>query len=166
VSGSILSVGFGFGYLTNFNECYFVQRGDAVKNWKSRFFVAYNKADNFKIDYLDGTNETGKLKGTIHCAGYRAYEFNSDDIAEFGEPGIKLVPWSYRRRTWWIKCADDQERKEWMSIFENACYKAQPPQGQGRMHRPGLRRHPAQAPLALLVLGLLRRRRRRGRAPG
>jgi hypothetical protein len=111
----------------NFNECYFVQRGDAVKNWKSRFFVAYNKADNFKIDYLDGTNETGKLKGTIHCAGYRAYEFNSDDIAEFGEPGIKLVPWSYRRRTWWIKCADDQERKEWMSIFENACYKAQPP---------------------------------------
>eukprot|EP00429_Kryptoperidinium_foliaceum_P092203 CAMPEP_0176195952 /NCGR_PEP_ID=MMETSP0121_2-20121125/6780_1 /TAXON_ID=160619 /ORGANISM="Kryptoperidinium foliaceum, Strain CCMP 1326" /LENGTH=556 /DNA_ID=CAMNT_0017534743 /DNA_START=49 /DNA_END=1719 /DNA_ORIENTATION=+ len=104
-----------------------VKRGDSVKNWKSRCFVAYNKADNFKIDYHDGTSEAGKLKGTIHCAGYRAYEFNSDDIAEFGEAGIKLVPWSSRRRTWWIKCADEQERKEWMSVFENACYKARPP---------------------------------------
>jgi Fe-S cluster biogenesis protein NfuA len=98
-----------------------------VKNWKARCFVAYNAADNYKITYHDGTTEAGKLKGTIHCAGYRAYEFNSDDIAEFGEAGIKLVPWSSRRRTWWIKCADDQERKEWMSVFENACYKATAP---------------------------------------
>lgn len=104
-----------------------VKRGDSVKNWKNRCFVAYNKADNFKIDYHDGTSEAGKLKGTIYCAGYRAYEFNSDDIAEFGEAGIKLVPWSSRRRTWWIKCPDDQERKEWMSVFETACYKAKAP---------------------------------------
>lgn len=76
---------------------------------------------------MDGTNESGKLKGTIHLAGYRAYEFSQDDIAEFGEAGIKLVPWSWRRRTWYIKCADDKERKEWLSTFETACYKARPP---------------------------------------
>lgn len=104
-----------------------VKRGDAHKSWKQRFFVAYNAADNFKIDYLDGVDEKGRLKGTIFPAGYRAYEFNSDDIAEFGEAGIKLVPWSSRRRTWYIRCPDDQERKEWMTVFDNACYKAQPP---------------------------------------
>lgn len=104
-----------------------VKRGESVKNWKPRYFVAYNEKDNFKIDYHDGTTETGKLKGTIFCAGYRAYEFSQEDIAEHGENGIKLVPWSYRRRTWWIKCGDDKERKEWLSAFETCCYKAKPP---------------------------------------
>jgi len=103
------------------------KRGETVKNWKQRFFIAYNADENFKVEYLDGTSETGKLKGTIHLAGYRAYEFSQDDIAEFGEPGIKFVPWSWRRRTWYIKCADDKERKEWLSTFETACYKARPP---------------------------------------
>lgn len=103
------------------------------KNWKNRFFVAYNAKDNFKIDYLDGTDEHGKLKGTIHCAGYYATEFNSDDVAEYGEKGIKLVPWSYRRRTWYIKCNDDEIRKEWMSVLQNACYKAKPPHDENEV---------------------------------
>ncbi len=103
------------------------KRGESVKNWKARFFVAYNAKDNFKIDYHDGTSEAGKLKGTIHCAGYRAYEFNADEAVEYGEAGIKLVPWSYRRRTWYIKCGDDKERKDWLGVFETACYKANAP---------------------------------------
>lgn len=103
------------------------KRGESVKNWKARFFVAYNAADNYKVEYYDGTSESGKLKGTIYCAGYSAYEFDKDDISEHGEPGIKLVPWSSRRRTWWIKCADDNERKEWLSVFQTACYKAEAP---------------------------------------
>jgi len=98
-----------------------------VKNWKQRYFIAHNADQNFKVEYLDGTNESGKLKGTIFLAGYRAYEFSQDDITEFGEAGIKLVPWSWRRRTWYIKCADDKERKEWLSVFETGCYKARPP---------------------------------------
>lgn len=104
-----------------------VKRGDSVKSWKQRFFVAYNSADNFKIDYHDGADEKGKLKGTIYCAGYRAREFDEDDIAEHGEKGIKLVPWSYRRRTWYMKCPDDAERASWMEVFENACYAAKCP---------------------------------------
>jgi len=111
-----------FGMLT--------KRGDSVKNWKARFFKAYNAADNYKIEYYDGTNESGKLKGTIWCAGYRAQHVYSDEHAEFGEFGIKLVPWSYRRRTWYIKCADEAERKEWMNVFENACWKSKPPRDE------------------------------------
>ena len=103
------------------------KRGESVKSWKPRFFVAYNEKDNFKIDYHDGTSEAGKLKGTIYAAGYRVQEFTEDEALEFGEKGIKFVPWSYRRRTWYIKCGDDKERKEWMGVFETACYKSQPP---------------------------------------
>eukprot|EP00599_Poterioochromonas_sp_BG-1_P001487 CAMPEP_0173144378 /NCGR_PEP_ID=MMETSP1105-20130129/7195_1 /TAXON_ID=2985 /ORGANISM="Ochromonas sp., Strain BG-1" /LENGTH=558 /DNA_ID=CAMNT_0014058043 /DNA_START=49 /DNA_END=1725 /DNA_ORIENTATION=- len=104
-----------------------IKRGESVKNWKNRFFVARNADKNFQVEYYDGTDEKGKLKGIIYPAGYYAYEFNSDDVAEHGEKGIKLVPWSWRRRTWWIKCGDDNERKEWLSAFETACYKARPP---------------------------------------
>jgi hypothetical protein len=103
------------------------KRGEVVKSWKSRFFVAYNEKDNFRIDYHDGTSEAGKLKGSISCAGYSAYEFDSDEIAEHGEPGIKLVPWSWRRRTWFVKCADDKEREEWLGVFRTACYKTRAP---------------------------------------
>lgn len=104
-----------------------IKRGDSVKSWKQRFFVAYNSADNYKIDYHDGSDEKGKLKGTIYCAGYRAQEFDSDDVAEHGEKGIKLVPYSYRRRTWFMKCADDAERASWMEVFSSACYAAKCP---------------------------------------
>lgn len=107
-----------------------VKRGESVKNWKSRFFVARNADKNYDIEYYDGTDEKGKLKGTIYPAGYRAYEFSQDDVTEHGEKGIKLVPWSWRRRTWWIKCPDDNERKEWLSVFETACYKARPPRDE------------------------------------
>jgi len=106
------------------------KRGESVKSWKQRFFVAYNAKDNYKIDYHEGTNEQSKLKGTIFCAGYRAYEFNQDDITDHGGPGIKLVPWSYRRRTWWIKCDDEKERKDWLNVFETACYKSQAPRDE------------------------------------
>lgn len=104
-----------------------IKRGDVNKNWKNRFFIAYNAKDNYRIDYLDGTDEKGKVKGSINCAGYYATEFNSDDIAEYGEAGIKLVPWSYRRRTWFIKCGDAALRNEWMDVFRTACWKARPP---------------------------------------
>lgn len=103
------------------------KRGEVVKNWKNRYFVIHNEKDNWRVDYHDGTNESGKLKGSIFCAGYSAYEFDRDDIAEHGEPGIKLVPWSWRRRTWYMKCADDKEREEWLGAFRTACYKAEPP---------------------------------------
>jgi hypothetical protein len=37
------------------------------------------------------------------------------------------VPWNDRRRTWYVKCANEEEKTEWMRIFNNACNKAKPP---------------------------------------
>lgn len=101
------------------------KRGDVVKNWKNRFFVALNKADNFVINYME--KEGGKIKGTINCCGYRAREFDEDEAKEYGEFGIKLVPYNERRRTWYMKAKDAADQEEWMRIFNNACNKAKPP---------------------------------------
>lgn len=109
-----------------------IKQGGVNKNWKNRFFIAYNAKDNYKIDYHDGNDEKGKLKGSIYCAGYYAQEFNSDEVAEFGEGGIKLVPWSYRRRTWYIKCGDATQRSEWLEVFRNACWKSRPPHDENK----------------------------------
>lgn len=101
------------------------KRGDVVKNWKSRHFVALNKADNFVINYSE--KEGGKVKGTVNCCGYSARAFDEDDTKEFGEFGVKLVPDNQRRRTWMFKCANAEELDEWMRCFKNACSKAKPP---------------------------------------
>lgn len=110
-----------------------VKRGDVSKSsWKSRFFVMQGEKGNYKVDYYDGTDDKGKLKGSIYCAGLSAYEFSADDIIEFGEPGIKLTPWGWGKRTWYMKCPDDKERKEWLSAFQTACWYAKSPRDQDR----------------------------------
>jgi hypothetical protein len=105
------------------------KRGDIVKNWKTRHFVALNKADNFVIHYSN--KEGGKAKGTINCCGYRACEFSEVDAREFGDKehaaGIKLVPYNERRRVWYVRCSTAQDQEEWLRIFNNACSKAAPP---------------------------------------
>jgi hypothetical protein len=101
------------------------KRGDMVKNWKQRHFVALNEADNFRIDYYE--KEGGKLKGTINCCGYSAEEYNEEEAKEMGQFGIKIVPSDTKRRTWFLKCENEEEKAEWMKIFSNACSKAGPP---------------------------------------
>lgn len=101
------------------------KRGDVVKNWKARYFVALNKADNYRIDYYE--KEGGKLKGSIFACGYSAEEFNEDETKENGQFGIKLVPYDSRRRTWYMKCESEEEKGEWLKIFSNACRKSNPP---------------------------------------
>lgn len=101
------------------------KRGDVVKNWKTRHFVALNKADNFVINYME--KEGGKIKGSINCCGYRAREYDEDETKEYGEFGIKLVPYNERRRTWYVKATSAQDQEEWMRVFNNACSKAKPP---------------------------------------
>ncbi len=101
------------------------KRGDVMKNWKNRYFVALNKADNFVINYFE--KEGGKVKGSINCCGYRARDYDEEETREYGAHGIKLVPWNDRRRTWYVKCANEQDKEEWMRVFNNACDKALPP---------------------------------------
>jgi hypothetical protein len=102
------------------------KRGDTVKSWKNRYFVALNQADNFRVDYFE--SEGGKLKGSIQCCGYRPQHYTPEESKEHNaEFGLKLVPWDDRRRTWWLKCATEEERSDWMNVFQTSCYKARPP---------------------------------------
>lgn len=101
------------------------KRGDVVKNWKQRHFVALNEADNFQVKYYE--KEGGKIKGTVELCGYSARSFDEEEVKEYGPNGIKLVPWNDRRRTWFFKCANEEEKTEWMRIFNNACNKAKAP---------------------------------------
>jgi len=104
---------------------FLTKRGDAHKNWKRRHCVAHNAADNFRVDYFDG--EGGKLKGSIHCAGYHVENFNADDEIQFGQFGLKLVPWMKIRRTWYIRCDNEEDRRSWTKALETACWKAHAP---------------------------------------
>jgi hypothetical protein len=90
--------------------------------WKKRFFVARNKADKFVIEYYasDKCLEKEK-KGTINCSGYRAAKDNSKK-----PNGITLTPWDDERRAWHVACETKEEQDEWISVFENATWHAQP----------------------------------------
>jgi len=101
------------------------KRGDVVKNWKQRYFVATNAADNFRIDYFE--KEGGKLKGSVNCCGYSVEDFNELEVIDMGQFGIKIVPYDSRRRTWYLKAETEEEKNEWVKVFKNACSKARPP---------------------------------------
>lgn len=101
------------------------KKGDINKGWKSRFFVAMNEADNFRIDYYE--KEGGKKKGSIECCGFEALAYTEEDTATHGQFGVKIVPDDDRRRTWWLKCETEEEKDEWLKILTNACDKANPP---------------------------------------
>lgn len=50
-------------------KCGFLHKiGFNVKNWKHRFFVAYNESKNFNIHYYEDESLT-KEKGYINCCG-------------------------------------------------------------------------------------------------
>jgi len=100
------------------------KKGAIVKNWKRRYAVAYNAADNFKIEYFD--SEGGKLKGTISPACYYVTEFSQEEEALHGLYGLKLVPWWYwrTRRTWYIRCEDNEDRKQWKEALSKCAWKA------------------------------------------
>jgi hypothetical protein len=98
------------------------KEGGNWTNWKKRFFVAKNKAEDFIIEYYD--NEKclpGGKKGFINCAGYRATKDGSKK-----PHGITLTPWDDERRAWYLQCDTAEEQTEWMSVFENATWHARP----------------------------------------
>ncbi len=105
------------------------KKGAIVKNWKSRWFVCYNEADNFRIDYLE--KEGGKLKGTVSACGYSASIFDEEDdknekTVMDKEFGIKLVPYAKDRRTWYFKCDSKDDQEKWLDVLKTACWKSGP----------------------------------------
>lgn len=98
------------------------KEGGNYHSWKKRFFVARNQADKFVVEYYSSDKCLEKeKKGYINCAGYRA----SKDASK--KPfGIKLTPWDDERRAWQIACETAAEQDEWVSVFENATWHAEP----------------------------------------
>jgi hypothetical protein len=109
---------------------YMMKRGDVVKNWKRRWFVAKNKVDNFVIEYYE-TEDSPKPKGVVQPCGYRVDDFDPEEIDEFGPEnsanGIKLEPYDDTRRQWYFNCDTEEDKKEWEKIFQNAVRKSDPP---------------------------------------
>lgn len=110
-----------------------MKRGDSTHSWKERFFVIRNDEDNYRVDYYDGKDEGGKLKGSIYLSDYEVADFAEEEIASEGRLGIKMVPRTdkEKRRTWYVRMlptSDEAERQMWKKAFETCCYKAKPPQ--------------------------------------
>lgn len=40
----------------------------------------------------------------------------------FGHHGFKLVPNDSKRRCWWFKAEDEDEKKEWEEVHRSACH--------------------------------------------
>ena len=126
--------------------------------WKPNHFVATNKSENFRIDYYD--QEGGSRKGSINCCGYKAESCDEGILTclisfimitdrlnflcfsliyiisdELSPHGIKVVPSSESRRTFFLKFETPEDRDEWLEILNNACAKAEPAKDEDELIR-------------------------------
>lgn len=116
--------------------------GGVRANWKTRFFVALNAADNYVINYYvdEGSYKSSptKPKGSIHLCWYRVERVTMEaEKTTYGEFSVKLMPWwsSDRRRTWFIKAEDEDTLKSWIGVFEHAANKAGAPLNKDKTMR-------------------------------
>jgi len=101
------------------------KRGDQMKTWKKRHFIAYNEADNFVISY--GTTDSPDTEiSRFSCSGYNVELFSKDETEIYGEYGIKLVPLNNANRRWVLCAPNASDQEEWILIFSNACRKSEP----------------------------------------
>jgi hypothetical protein len=109
-------------------EDFMMKLGAVRKNWKKRWFVAYNEADNFTIKYY-ATKAKKKLKGEISLCGYQIRDFTEEEKKKTGDNGIALF--KEGAREWKVRCVpdNDENNKAWKGIFQDACKKARPPIG-------------------------------------
>lgn len=112
----------------------FNKRGDVRLSWKSRYFKAMNAADNFKVLYFAteaDKNDPKKAKGVMYLDGYRIQRVDDPEEQSqlgCGEFGIKMT--CGRRRTWVVSFENEEMRKDWEAIFQNASRHAKPPMNE------------------------------------
>lgn len=69
--------------------------------------------------------------GEVNCCGYYVNSWDTDHKEKFGsEYGVRLSPWSSRRRTWIFIFADKATQDEWSSVFSSACWRANAPRDE------------------------------------
>jgi len=120
---------------------YLVKEGAVRKNWKKRWFIVRH---DYSVDYFTDEKSAGKPKpkpkGTMHLAGYHVVENigegllkTAKDLAE--KMGVDMSqlpkPKEYpehcfevhhsRRRCYFIQCASQEEKAEWVEMFKTCC---------------------------------------------
>jgi hypothetical protein len=120
-----------------------VLQGEVRKNWKKRFFVLMNEADNYEARYFEAEQtapyDRKAVKGTgIIQFAYRSVHrlHGASDEAELKEIGkpttafvLKLAPyWSWdQRRTWYFEVETEEDCEEWERALRIATWRADPP---------------------------------------
>lgn len=98
--------------------------GEVKQNWKRRYFVAMNEADNFRIDYYakeEHKHDPSKRKGTIYPCGYYVKALTHDtERAEFGDGALTIKP-LHRGRQWFLRCDSEAECDRWCETIEYCC---------------------------------------------
>lgn len=120
------------------------KEGGARKTWKKRFFVA--RAD-YIVDYYEkeeeAKKEKGKTKGTMALCGYNVVEDPNDgvikrltqlaekmgmDMSQIPKPKeypkLTFEVHHYRRRSYYIQAANEEDFKAWVDVFKTVCWRA------------------------------------------
>jgi len=120
------------------------KEGGATKSWKKRFFVA--KSD-YVVNYYDKEEESkkekGKTKGTMSLCGYSVIEDPNAGViqrlTQLAEkmgidmsqvpkpkeyPKLTFEVHHYRRRSYFIQAANEEDFKAWVDVFKTVCWRA------------------------------------------
>jgi hypothetical protein len=109
--------------------------GDIKKNWKRRYFVATEEADNFVVYYFEKERDAAtplKAKGSIHPCGYvvrhttpeeDARDRKDKDASEFG---LVLEPLD-RKRTWVLRFDSADMRAKWRAVLQFGASRCEAP---------------------------------------
>jgi len=134
---------------------YLTKQGGLFKSWKKRWFVVrYNYFVDYFADEKAANAAKPKPKGTMNLAGYHVVADPNDgiikrlkalaekmgidvnDIPKPKEyPPLVFEVHHYRRRCWFIQAENDQEKKDWIEMFETCCRRAWGLRDQERVHK-------------------------------
>lgn len=97
---------------------YLTKRGAVIKNWKKRWFVIYS---NGACDYFVKEGDA-KVKGTIPLEGYAVITEPKGDIFAGKTFTIQLEnPNGEDKRVWYLVAETEEEKKNWVQGFSQAC---------------------------------------------
>jgi len=91
-------------------EGWLVKQGGTIKSWKKRWFKVF---PDYGIEYYE--KDGGKKKGEINLDGYHVEK-----------EGLKGKNFSIemrhrKRRCWFVQCASEEEKKDWIDVFDQCC---------------------------------------------
>jgi hypothetical protein len=110
--------------------------GDVKKNWKRRFFVATEEADNFVIYYFERDKDAAtptKAKGSIYPCGYVIRDTLPEEV-KCTEPGfgLALEPVD-RKRVWYLRFESAELRETWRQVLQFSSVKCEAPLSPDRV---------------------------------